>query len=157
MTNEQNAIDLVGEFHEAYNAPVYAKPVLPSYQNAYEEIEDLMEKLSNRFKDSNCTSRSFLRMKLIFEEFKELCEAIRDGCFVDILDGLTDLRYVVYGTFHEFGLAPVSHAAFLEVHNSNMSKLGEDGKPILREDGKVLKGPNFFKPDLTKILTQADK
>jgi predicted HAD superfamily Cof-like phosphohydrolase len=157
MNYEQSAMSMVEEFHNAYNAPVYRKPTLPSYQNAYEEVEDLMNQLQDRFKKSTCKSRTFLRMKLIFEEYKELCEAMRDGDFVGIVDGLTDLRYVVYGTYHEFGLAPLSHKAFIEVHRSNMSKLGEDGKPILREDGKVLKGPNFFKPDLASILKAYDQ
>jgi predicted HAD superfamily Cof-like phosphohydrolase len=152
MNKEKTPIDLVEEFHETFGAPVYVKPTLPTYKNAYEEVYDLFEELSRRFKESTNDSRSMLRMKLIFEEFKELCEAIADGDFVGIVDGLSDLRYVTYGTYHEFGLGPIAEAAFNEVHRSNMSKLGKDGKPIYRADGKVLKGPNFTKPNIALIL-----
>ena len=91
-----------------------------------------------------------LRVDLIAEELKELKEAIRDKDIVEVADALTDLLYVVYGAGHAFGID--LDACFNEVHRSNMSKLGSDGKPIYREDGKVLKGPAFFDPDLTKIV-----
>ncbi len=91
-----------------------------------------------------------LRVDLIAEELKELKEAIRDKDIVEVADALTDLLYVVYGAGHAFGID--LDACFSEVHRSNMSKLGSDGKPIYREDGKVLKGPAFFDPDLTKIV-----
>ena len=91
-----------------------------------------------------------LRVDLIAEELKELKEAIRDKDIVEVADALTDLLYVVYGAGHAFGID--LDACFSEVHRSNMSKLGSDGKPIYREDGKVLKGPDFFDPDLTKIV-----
>lgn len=155
-TPKPSALEMVEEFHQAFGCPVYVTPTLPTYRGAYAEIEDLMEKLANRFKYSSNTSRSFLRMKLIFEEYKELCEGMRDGNYVKILDGLCDLLYVVYGTAHEFGLGPVLKEAFREVHRSNMSKLGADGKPVMREDGKVLKGPNFTPPDLARIIAKAN-
>ena len=93
-----------------------------------------------------------LRVDLIQEEFDELREAIytKEGTLVDVADALTDLLVVIYGAGHAFGLD--LDACFKEVHRSNMSKLGEDGKPMYRDDGKVLKGPNFSEPELEGIL-----
>lgn len=93
-----------------------------------------------------------LRLDLIEEEFFELRDAILKEDIVEVADALTDLLYVVYGTGHAFGID--LDDCFNEVHRSNMSKLGQDGKPIYREDGKVLKGPNFFPPDLDKVVFQ---
>lgn len=97
------------------------------------------------------TSVSELRYELIREELEELREALDDKNIVEVADALTDLLYVVYGAGHSFGI-PLDKC-FEEVHNSNMSKLGEDGRPIYREDGKVLKGPNYWQPDLKKVLS----
>ena len=96
-----------------------------------------------------------LRIDLIEEELGEFKDAIinGDGTLVDVADALSDLLYVVYGAGHSFGID--LDKCFAEVHRSNMSKLGEDGEPIYREDGKVLKGPNFSEPDLTSILFDA--
>ncbi len=91
-----------------------------------------------------------LRVELIAEELGELKEAIRDKDIVEVADALTDLLYVVYGAGHAFGID--LDACFNEVHRSNMSKLGLDGKPIYREDGKILKGPAYFSPDLESII-----
>lgn len=91
-----------------------------------------------------------LRKNLILEETNELIEAYLQGDIVEIADALTDLLYVVYGAGLAFGID--LDACFQEVHDSNMSKLDSDGKVIRREDGKVLKGPNFRKPDLKKVL-----
>ena len=88
-----------------------------------------------------------LRVELIDEEFKELQESDN---LVDIADALTDLLVVIYGAGHAYGID--LDACFKEVHRSNMSKLGKDGKPIYREDGKVLKGPNYSEPDLDAVL-----
>ena len=95
-----------------------------------------------------------LRVDLIAEELDELKEAIynKDGTLVDVADALTDLLVVVYGAGHAFGID--LNECFKEVHRSNMSKLGEDGKPIYREDGKVLKGPNYSEPDLKEIVNE---
>lgn len=89
-------------------------------------------------------------MKLIQEEFKELIFAVEDKNIVEMADALTDMLYVIYG----FGaVAGINlDMTFAEVHRSNMSKLGEDGKPVLREDGKILKGPNYSPPDLSFVL-----
>ena len=93
-----------------------------------------------------------LRIDLIEEELGEFKDAIlsADGTLVDVADALSDLLYVVYGAGHSFGID--LDRCFAEVHRSNMSKLGEDGKPIYREDGKVLKGPNFSEPDLERVM-----
>ena len=96
------------------------------------------------------TSVSELRYDLIDEELKELRQAIDERNIVEVADALTDLLYVVYGAGHSFGLD--LDKCFEEVHSSNMTKLGPDGKPIYREDGKVLKGPNYSEPNLKKTL-----
>jgi predicted HAD superfamily Cof-like phosphohydrolase len=91
-----------------------------------------------------------LRDKLIAEEFEEYREAINNRDMVAVADALTDLLYVIYGAGHAYGLN--LDVAFNIVHASNMSKLGPDGKPIYREDGKIMKGPGFFEPDLSVIV-----
>lgn len=91
-----------------------------------------------------------LRYDLIKEELEELFEALGNKDMVEIADALTDILYVTYGAGHAFGID--LDKCFEEVQRSNMSKLGTDGKPIYREDGKVLKGPNFFEPDLEKYV-----
>jgi predicted HAD superfamily Cof-like phosphohydrolase len=96
------------------------------------------------------TSVSELRYELIREELAELREGLDKRDIVEVADALTDLLYVVYGAGHSFGID--LDKCFEEVHNSNMSKLGEDGKPIYREDGKVLKSKNYRPPDLRKVL-----
>jgi predicted HAD superfamily Cof-like phosphohydrolase len=96
------------------------------------------------------TSVSQLRYDLIDEELKELGQAIEERNIVEVADALTDLLYVVYGAGHSFGLD--LDKCFEEVHNSNMTKLGPEGKPIYREDGKVMKGPGYRAPDLKTTL-----
>ena len=91
-----------------------------------------------------------LRIDLIKEELEELTEAMQDKNLLEVADALTDILYVTYGAGHAFGID--LDKCFEEVQNSNMSKLGEDGKPIYNEAGKVMKGPNYFKPDLSKFL-----
>ena len=91
-----------------------------------------------------------LRLDLIKEELKELEEAIKNNDLVEVADALTDILYVTYGAGHAFGLN--LDACFNEVQRSNMSKLDEDGKPIYNSNGKVLKGPNYFAPNLKKYI-----
>lgn len=125
MTN----FEKVGKFMETFGQEVKTKPELP---------------------DEGVVA---LRCDLIEEEFKELLEAVFHGDepdMVGIADALTDILYVTYGAGHAFGID--LDKCFEEVQASNMSKLGEDGNPIYREDGKVLKGPNYFEPDLTKFV-----
>lgn len=121
----------VKEFHRAFGVPSAEKPVEPDW---------------GLFK---------LRMTLIDEEFNEFIGAhFIDGEFepnlVEIADAIGDMLYVIYGTADQYGLDV--DAIFAEVHRSNMSKLGEDGKPIYRSDGKVLKGPNFEEPRLREVI-----
>ena len=91
-----------------------------------------------------------LRYNLIKEELNELKKAIDNKDLLEVADALTDILYVTYGAGHAFGID--LDKCFDEVQNSNMSKLGQDGKPIYNNDGKVMKGPNYFKPDLSKFL-----
>ena len=91
-----------------------------------------------------------LRLDLIREELSELEEAIEKKDIKEVADALTDILYVTYGAGHAFGINLDS--CFEEVQNSNMSKLGSDGKPIYNEHGKVMKGPDYFKPDLNKFV-----
>ena len=91
-----------------------------------------------------------LRSDLIKEELDELNQAIKDNDIKEVADALTDILYVTYGAGHAFGVD--LDKCFEEVQKSNMSKLGLDGKPIYNESGKVMKGPNYFKPDLNKFL-----
>ena len=92
-----------------------------------------------------------LRINLIQEELNEFMEAISNKDLKEAADALTDILYVTYGAGHAFGIN--LDKCFDEVQRSNMSKLGNDGKPIYNEHGKVMKGPNYFKPDLKKFLT----
>ena len=92
-----------------------------------------------------------LRLNLIKEELDELKEAMENKDLVEVADALTDLLYVTYGAGHAFGID--LDKCFEEVQNSNMSKLDENGKPIYNEAGKVMKGPNYFKPDLSKFVS----
>ena len=91
-----------------------------------------------------------LRIDLINEELEEFREAIKNNDLKEAVDALTDILYVTYGAGHAFGIN--LDKCFDEVQRSNMSKLGEDGKPIYNELGKVMKGPKYFKPDLNKFL-----
>ena len=91
-----------------------------------------------------------LRISLIEEELNELKQAIKENNIKEVADALTDILYVTYGAGHAFGIN--LDKCFEEVQNSNMSKLGIDGKPIYNEHGKVMKGPNYFKPDLNKFI-----
>jgi|TARA_X000000950_G_scaffold109169_1_gene137588 predicted HAD superfamily Cof-like phosphohydrolase len=125
MTKISN-FEKVGDFMEAFGQSVEMDPTWPDFNT----------------RD--------LRLELISEEFSELCQAIEDRDMIQIADALTDLLYVVYGAGHAFGID--LDECFQEVHRSNMSKLGKSGRPIYREDGKVMKGPGYFEPDLEGIL-----
>ncbi len=125
----KTTLEQVQEFHETYGLPVLDTP----------SIED--------------TTTNQLRINLLAEELDELKEALEQGDSVETLDALIDLQYVLDGAFLSLGMAHLKDAAFDEVHRSNMSKLGADGQPIRREgDGKVLKGPNYFKPDMAQFV-----
>ena len=113
------------------------------FMNTYgQEVKDKAE-----FSDAKTNK---LRIDLIKEELEELTQGMNDKNLLEVADALTDILYVTYGAGHAFGID--LDKCFDEVQNSNMSKLGEDGKPIYNESGKVMKGPNYFKPDLLKFI-----
>ena len=119
----------------------------------FEMVGDFMEKFGQEvktkpeFPDNETIA---LRLELIQEELEELREAVGNADIVEVADALTDILYVTYGAGHAFGID--LDKCFEEVQNSNMSKLDENGKPIYNESGKVMKGPNYFKPDLSKFV-----
>ena len=123
--------------------------------NNFEKVKKFMETFGQEirekatFPNDKITS---LRYELIKEELSEFKEAIEKRDLKEVADALTDILYVTYGAGHAFGIN--LDKCFEEVQNSNMSKLGKDGKPIYNEKGKVMKGPNYFKPDLTKFVTR---
>ena len=125
----KTTLDQVKEFHETYGLPVAPEQTLGDAQTQE------------------------LRVNLLAEEVEELKEALEAGDIQEVLDALTDIQYVLDGAYLSFGMQGVKQAAFDEVHRSNMSKLGADGKPIRREsDGKVLKGPDYFPPNLGQFI-----
>ena len=99
-------------------------------------------------------ARNLLRFNLMKEENEEYLEAAENNDLVEVADALGDMLYILCGTNIEHGMQDKIEDVFNEIHRSNMSKLGEDGKPIYREDGKVLKGANYFKPHIKEILEQ---
>lgn len=124
-----STLDKVKEFHSKFGHPVLDNPSL----------------------DNEKTNQ--LRINLLQEELDELKDAIKNKDIVETFDALLDLQYVLDGAFLALGFTNLKDSGFDEVHSSNMSKLGEDGNPIRREsDGKILKGPNYFEPNLKKFL-----
>ena len=120
----------------------------------FEKVKQFMQTFGQEVK----TKASFsdektnqLRLDLITEELEELKNAMQSKDLLEVADALTDILYVTYGAGHAFGIN--LDKCFDEVQNSNMSKLGSDGKPIYNESGKVMKGPDYFKPDLSKYLS----
>ena len=119
----------------------------------FEKVRLFMKTYGQEVKDKagfSDAKTNKLRINLIKEELEELTEAMQNENLLEVADALTDILYVTYGAGHAFGID--LDKCFEEVQNSNMSKLGEDGKPIYNEAGKVMKGPNYFKPDLSKYL-----
>jgi len=98
------------------------------------------------------TAKNALRFNLMDEENREYLEAANNDDLVEVADALGDILYILCGTILEHGMQHKIEEVFTEIQRSNMSKLGADGKPIYREDGKVLKGPNYFKPDILGVL-----
>jgi predicted HAD superfamily Cof-like phosphohydrolase len=99
-------------------------------------------------------AKNLLRFNLMDEENREYLEAANNNDLVEVADALGDMLYILCGTILEHGMQYKIEEVFEEIQRSNMSKLGEDGKPIYREDGKVLKGPNYFKPNIVDILNK---
>jgi predicted HAD superfamily Cof-like phosphohydrolase len=125
----KTTLECVEEFHATYGLPIKNEPSI---------------------KDARTNA---LRIELLREELAELKEALDEGDEVGVLDALTDLQYVLDGAYLSLGYHALKNAAFAEVQRSNMSKLGRDGKPIVRpEDGKILKGPDYSPPDLAAVL-----
>jgi predicted HAD superfamily Cof-like phosphohydrolase len=108
--------------------------------------------VSEEMKADLGTLKNELRYNLMKEENEEYLEAVQNNDIVEIADALGDMLYILCGTILEHGLQHKIEEVFDEIQRSNMSKLGEDGKPIYREDGKVMKGPNYFKPNFSDIL-----
>ncbi|MFD1314169.1 pyrophosphohydrolase domain-containing protein [Namhaeicola litoreus] len=122
-------ISAVQDFHEAFGLGIKHNPT------------------------ANLTPKTLqLRYDLMKEENEEYLEAALKNDLVEVADALGDMLYILCGTIIEHGMQDKIEEVFEEIQRSNMSKLGEDGKPIYREDGKVLKGPNYFKPDIAAIL-----
>lgn len=117
--------DMVTEFHETYGVPIRTKPIA-------------------------APPDSDLRTRLLAEEVQEYYDAVEAGDVIEVADALADIAYVVFGTALVHGID--LDAVLEEVHRSNMSKLGDDGQPVCREDGKVIKGPLYFRPDIGKVL-----
>jgi predicted HAD superfamily Cof-like phosphohydrolase len=96
--------------------------------------------------------KNALRFSLMEEENREYFQAAQSGDLVEVADALGDMLYILCGTILEHGMQEKIEEVFREIQRSNMSKLGEDGRPVYRDDGKVLKGPNYFKPDISGVL-----
>lgn len=122
-------LEAVAEFHRAFGLGVASAPTV------------------NLGKD-----KIDLRFKLMAEENEEYLEAAENNDLVEVADALGDMLYILCGTILEHGLQHKIEEVFEEIQRSNMSKLSEDGQPIYREDGKVMKGPNYFKPDISTVL-----
>ena len=122
-------LDAVKEFHSAFGLGISEQPKA--------DLGDAV---------------NMLRFNLMKEENEEYLEAVQNNDLTEIADALGDMLYILCGTIIEHGLHYKIEEVFDEIQRSNMSKLGEDGKPIYREDGKVMKGPNYFKPNFEEIL-----
>lgn len=134
MKTKIDTLKCVEEFHTSYGLPVHGRP---------------------RLDDDRVNG---LRISLIQEELDELSEALKARDVTEVLDALTDLQYVLDGAYLSLGLHGFKDVAFAEVHRSNMSKLGRDGKPVVREsDGKILKGPDYTPPDIASIVADIIK
>ena len=125
----KNKLKAVEEFHESFGLGIKHKPIA---------------KLAE--------SKLKLRFDLMTEENEEYLEAAKNNDLVEVADALGDMLYILCGTILEHGMQYKIEEVFDEIQRSNMSKLGADGKPIYREDGKVMKGPNYFKPNILKII-----
>ena len=128
-------------------------PVLIAKIKSVEEFHEIF-KIGNRYEPTGTVppEEAMLRYNLLKEENEEYLEACKNGDVVEIADALGDLLYITFGTILRHGLQHKIEEVFDEIHRSNMSKLDADGKPIFREDGKVLKSERYFRPDIKSIL-----
>ena len=125
----QKQINAVKEFHTSFGLGV-----------SYEMKGDLGE------------SKNSLRFNLMKEENEEYLEAVQNNDLIEVADALGDMLYILCGTIITHGMQDLIEEVFREIHRSNLSKLGADGQPLYREDGKVMKGPNYFRPDIAAVL-----
>ncbi|MEN8123883.1 MAG: nucleoside triphosphate pyrophosphohydrolase family protein [Bacteroidota bacterium] len=125
----KNKIEAVQKFHKTFGLGVRNKP-------------------TSKLSDDLIT----LRYNLMVEENKEYLEAAKNNDLIEVADALGDMLYIIFGTILEHGLQDKMEAVFDEIQRSNMSKMGKDGKPVYREDGKIMKGSNYFEPDIKGIL-----
>lgn len=158
-------LDSVAEFHRAFDAHIATEPGVPKTteisRRNLEWFAHEAGKLGNDLKSLAAGAKIdgdeagallLIRLQLCQEELAELAVGMINRDPVECLDALTDMTYVADGTYLTLGLGHYKAAAFAEVHASNMSKLGEDGKPIISDAGRVVKGPNYRKPDLRGVL-----
>ncbi|WP_372793273.1 hypothetical protein [Lutibacter sp.] len=126
--------------------------------NKLKAVQEFMEVFELGYQKQPTTyipaSKIQLRFDLMAEENEEYLEAAKNNDIVEVADALGDMLYILCGTILEHGMQYKIEEIFNEIQRSNMSKLGADGKPIYREDGKVLKGPNYFKPNISEILNE---
>lgn len=163
--NGDVGLGCVREFQEVFGAHIGARPEVPDESSGFvhtalacyhQEAKRLGERLKEASANSGLPGGSLLliRLQLIQEELAELAAGMISRDIVECLDALGDLSYVVDGTYLTLGLDHHKLPAILEIHRSNMTKLGEDGKPIISEAGRVVKGPNYQPPDLRAVLEQ---
>lgn len=158
-------LDHVAEFHRAFDARIAVEPGVPDfgaagaeelgvYCDAAAELGEGLKRAAARMSGYGDEAAALLliRLQLCQEELAELAQGMINRDIVECLDALTDMTYVADGTYHTLGLGHYKLAALAEVHASNMTKLGEDGKPIISTAGRVVKGPNYRRPDLRSVL-----
>lgn len=152
-------IQMVATFHEAFGQKDARIPTAfdpkPHQADELNDIAQQMERTAERchsLAKENPDNKAFIRLQLIQSELAELALGFSKNDVTECADALTDLQYVIDGTYLATGLAGIKDGLFLEVQRSNMSKLGEDGKPILNEAGRVQKGPNYTPPALDDIV-----
>lgn len=162
---DDESMEMVSEFHRTFHCYEAATPTerraedngaaeLRSYANQIRELgsqlKDRAASYAHRGRD--VTSLLLIRLQLMVEELGEVAQAMSEGNLPQILHELGDLSYVVDGTYLTYGLGDYKLPAIREIHRANMSKLDKDGKPIIHESGRVMKGPNFLPADMTAVM-----
>jgi len=158
-------LNFVRLFHQAFGHPINNKPVLVCSDATKENLkgslfymQQALDTLKLDIPDDETNNSKFIQLRaaLIQEELMEMVEGVINEDPVETLDALTDIQYVLDGAYLTFGLGNYKVAAMTEVHQSNMSKLGPDRKPIYDENTKIVKGPNYWKPDLQRLIKDVD-
>lgn len=158
-------VQMVAEFHDAFGCAHEGEPWMPTLGPAErgqllsmsDEILSLGRRLKAQAAEANGLGRTglglmLIRLQLLVEETGELARGIGKQDLVEVLDALTDISYVTDGAYLTFGMGGCKPAADQIVHASNMSKLGEDGRPVIHASGRVMKGPSYVPPDLSSLL-----